>query len=33
MCRNIATGEAATKLYNSGADIIKLKLGPDLYVF
>ena len=25
---NIATGEAAKKLYNSGADIIKVGIGP-----
>ena len=25
---NIATGEAAKRLYNSGADIIKVGIGP-----
>ena len=28
---NIATSEAAKKLYNSGADIIKVGIGPDLF--
>ena len=28
---NIATGEAAKKLYNSGADIIKVGIGRDLF--
>ena len=32
MCGNIATGEAAKKLYNSGADIIKVGIGPALFV-
>ena len=29
---NIATGEAAKKLYNSGADIIKVGIGPGIYL-
>ena len=28
---NVATGEAAIKLYNSGADIIKVGIGLDLF--
>ena len=29
---NIATAEAAKALYNSGADILKVGIGPDQFV-
>ena len=30
---NIATGDAAKRLYNSGADIIKVEQGPRIYLY